>query len=64
MESLMTTLQEIERDPELKALAEDFCDACEFGSLKAYLEQLDQTLINKLMPYLAAMAREAGLGVH
>jgi hypothetical protein len=51
-------------DRELRELVEDFVDAGEFGDLQAYLEQLDQTQINKLMPFLAAMAREAGLGVH
>jgi hypothetical protein len=54
----------LDLDRELREIVEDFVDASEFGDLQAYLEQLDQTQINKLMTYLAVVAREAGLGVH
>jgi hypothetical protein len=59
----MTEHDPTEHDPELKALVEDWCDACEFGDMKAYVEQLDQGQLKKLVTYLAAVARKCGLGL-
>jgi hypothetical protein len=57
------TDDDLEHDPELKALVEDWCDACDFGVMKAYLDGLDQGQLKKLVTYLAERARECGLGL-